>query len=179
MNEADTGVLENERVDGQAVMAHRPPTGHRPDHVGLFTFYFDDDRWVWSPEVERIHGYRQDTVAPGTALVLSHVHPDDCQHVAAALYEMRRSHAPFSSRHRIVDARFRVRDVVMVGWPFYDARGALLGMHGCYLDVTPTVRSGAPAWQEMYGRLAQRLRVTAANGLSEHQRRRVRAATRC
>ena len=126
-----------------------------------------------------MHGYRPGTVVPGTAMMLSHVHPDDYQHVAAAFGEVRRTHAPLISRHRIIDARSRVHDVVVVGAPFYDARGALVGMHGCYLDVTPAVPAASLAPAENHERVAQRLRVTAAGGQSEQRRLRIRAATRC
>ena len=29
--------------------------GHH--RVGWFRFHFDEDRWEWSPEVEKMHGY--------------------------------------------------------------------------------------------------------------------------
>jgi PAS fold len=133
----------------------------------------------WSPPVERMHGYRPGTVAPGTALVLSHVHLDDYQHVAAAFDQVRRAHTPLISRRRIIDAHSRVHDVVVVGAPFYDARGALVGMHGCYLNVTPALPAASLAPAENYERVAQRLRVTAAGGQSEQRRLRIRAATPC
>jgi hypothetical protein len=68
--------------------------------VGGFRFYFEDKRSEWSPEVEQIHGYQPGTVTPTTALVLSHKHPDDYVYVAATLADIRRTHKPFSTRHR-------------------------------------------------------------------------------
>ena len=56
-----------------------------PQRVGSFRFYFDDERWDWSPEVERMHGYQPGAAHPTTSLVLSHKHPDDYADIAATL----------------------------------------------------------------------------------------------
>jgi PAS domain-containing protein len=134
--------------------------------LGWFRFNFGDDRWTWSPQVERMHGYHPGTTAPGTMLVLSHVHPDDERQVADGLHDIRRTGHAFSSYHRIVDACDRVHDVVMVG------------MEGFYLDATPaaaptTDRSG-------FDRSANLVRDLAADQRRrEARRRRVRDATRC
>jgi hypothetical protein len=88
--------------------------GGEPQRVGWFRLYFDDERWEWSPEVERMHGYEPGTVQPTTALVLSHKHPEDYEQVAATLDEIRRTREPFSTRHRIIDVQGRTREVVVV-----------------------------------------------------------------
>ncbi len=67
--------------------------GGEPQRVGWFRFYFADERWEWSPQVERMHGYEPGTVSPTTRLVLSHKHPDDYGQVAATLDEIRRTSA--------------------------------------------------------------------------------------
>ncbi|MDT5162669.1 MAG: hypothetical protein QOC90_2979, partial [Mycobacterium sp.] len=82
--------------------------GGEPQRVGWFRFYFADERWEWSPQVERMHGYDVGTVHPTTDLVLSHKHPDDYGQVAATLDEIRRTSGAFSTRHRIVDTRGEV-----------------------------------------------------------------------
>ena len=179
MSQGNNRVLVEGCLDRQQGWAGHPRDDHWSQQLGWFRAYFDSGWWVWSPQVERMHGYRPGTVAPGTALVLSHVHPHDYQHVAAAFDQVRRTHAPLSSRHRIIDAHSRVHDVVVVGAPFYDARGALVGMHGCYPDVTLAVPAASLAPAENYERVAQHLRVTAAGGQSEQRRLRIRAATRC
>jgi hypothetical protein len=50
-------------------------TGGTPQRVGGYRFYFNGERWEWSPEVEQIHGYQPGTVTPTTRLVLSPKHP--------------------------------------------------------------------------------------------------------
>lgn len=34
------------------------------ERTGWFRFYFDDQRWEWSDEVQRLHGYQPGTVSP-------------------------------------------------------------------------------------------------------------------
>jgi PAS domain S-box-containing protein len=112
-------------------------TGRR-QHAGWFRFHFDDDRWEWSPEVEVLHGYQPGTVAPTTELVLSHKHPDDLEHIARLLAEIRHDHRSFSSRHRIIDTAGTVHHVIVVADTLTDADGAVVGTRGFYVDVTPT-----------------------------------------
>ncbi|MCI4676848.1 PAS and ANTAR domain-containing protein [Candidatus Mycolicibacterium alkanivorans] len=113
--------------------------GGTPQRVGWFRFYFDDQRWEWCPQVQRMHGYEPGTVQPTTELVLSHKHPDDYGQVAATLEEIRRTSGAFSTRHRIVDTHGDVHDVVVVGDQLHDDSGAVIGTHGFYVDVTPTL----------------------------------------
>ncbi|GJF09838.1 putative transcription antitermination regulator [Mycolicibacterium cyprinidarum] len=113
-------------------------TGGQPQRVGWFRFYFADERWEWSDEVQVLHGYQPGTVTPTTDLVLSHKHPADYQQVAATLDEVRRSHQTFSTRHRIIDTHGDIHEVVVIGDQLKDDSGQLVGTHGFYVDVTPT-----------------------------------------
>ena len=106
--------------------------------AGWFKFYFADERWEWSPETERIHGYEPGTVTPTTDLVMSHKHPDDLARMTAHLDTVRRTHQAVSTRHRIIDARGRTRDVVVAGQEIIDDDGVVIGTSGVYVDVTPT-----------------------------------------
>ena len=112
--------------------------GGSPQLVGWFRFYFADERWEWSEQVQRLHGYEPGTVVPTTELVLSHKHPDDYVQVAATLDDIRRTHRTFSTRHRIIDTKQVVHDVVVIGDQLYDDDGDVVGTHGFYVDVTPT-----------------------------------------
>ncbi len=108
--------------------------------AGWFRFYFADERWEWSPEVDQIHGYKPGSVTVTTDLVMSHKYPDDHAKMTALLDQVRQTHAAISSRHRIIDARGRTRDVVVVGDQLHDDHGEVIGTHGFYLDVTPAVQ---------------------------------------
>ena len=111
-----------------------------PQRVGWFRFYFDDDRWEWSPQVEKMHGYLPGSVTPTTEMVLTHKHPDDYRQIADTLDLIRQSRQAFSSRHRIIDTQGRVHHVVVVGDLLRDDDGTVTGTHGYYVDVTPSER---------------------------------------
>jgi fructose-specific component phosphotransferase system IIB-like protein len=139
--------VERQRgVDGQD--SHSTPhsasvehalAGGEPQRVGWFRFTFADERWEWSPQVERMHGYEPGTVSPTTELVLSHKHPDDYGQVAATLDEIRRTSGAFSTRHRIIDTRGEVHHVIVIGEQTRDADGTVIGTDGFYVDVTPSI----------------------------------------
>jgi hypothetical protein len=125
-------------VDGQRPVDDAVAGGD-PQRVGWFRFYFADERWEWSPQVERMHGYEPGTVNPTTDLVLSHKHPDDYGQVASMIEEIRRTSGAFSTRHRILDTHGDVHHVVVVGDQLFDATGAVIGTHGFYVDVSPSI----------------------------------------
>jgi hypothetical protein len=122
--------------------------GGVPQRVGSFRFYFTDQRWEWSPQVERMHGYEPGTANPTTEMVLSHKHPDDYRQVAATLDEIRRTAQAFSTRHRIVDVQGNVHHVVVVADRLFDNDGAVVGTHGFYVDVTPSAHEAHQDQQE-------------------------------
>jgi PAS domain S-box-containing protein len=109
--------------------------------VGWFRFYFDDDRWEWSPQVEKMHGYLPGSVTPTTEMVLAHKHPDDYRQIAHTLELIRQTRQAFSSRHRIIDVEGRVHHVVVVGDLLRDDNETVIGTHGFYIDVTPSERA--------------------------------------
>jgi fructose-specific component phosphotransferase system IIB-like protein len=125
-------------LEGQTPVEHAL-AGGAPQRIGWFRFYFADERWEWSPQVERMHGYEPGTAHPTTDLVLSHKHPDDYGQVAATLDEIRRTAGAFSTRHRIIDTRGGVHHVVVVGDQIFNDTGEVIGTHGFYVDVTPAM----------------------------------------
>jgi len=166
----DTGNRPFMRDHGaQAARGDQPLAADWSHNLGWFRFYYDDDRWTWSPQVEHMHGYQRGTTAPSTLLVLSHVHLDDFHKVAAALQDVRRTQQPFSSRHRIMDTRHRLHHVVMIGAPFYDRKGAAAGMQGFCLDVTS---ANLTAGQDGHSPSSSKSHVP-------YRRQRIRSATQC
>jgi PAS domain S-box-containing protein len=111
-------------------------SGSMPQRVGWYRWFFGDERWEWSPEVEQIHGYQPGTVTPTTHLVLSHKHPDDYEQVAATLADIRRRHTSFSTCHRIITVQGTTREVVVIGERLDDDTGEVIGAQGFYFDVT-------------------------------------------
>jgi hypothetical protein len=107
-------------------------------NVGTFRFWFVGQRWEWSDEVARMHGYEPGSVVPTTKLLLSHKHPDDRAHVQDLLDYALRSGESFSSRHRFVDTAGNVHDAIVVADRMLDDSGAVLGTSGYYIDLTDT-----------------------------------------
>lgn len=124
-------------LNGQSADVEQALAGGAPQRAGWFRFYFSDQRWEWSEQVQRLHGYEPGGVTPTTELVLSHKHPDDRGQVAATIDQILNTHQAFSTRHRIIDTAGQVRHVVVVGDQLQDDQGAVIGTHGFYVDVTP------------------------------------------
>ncbi|WP_434085251.1 PAS and ANTAR domain-containing protein [Mycolicibacterium goodii] len=124
--------------EGGADAVARAMSGGTPQHIGWFRFYFADQRWEWSAEVQRMHGYEPGTVTPTTELVLSHKHPDDRDEVAADIDDMIVKQRAFGRKHRIIDTTGAVHQVIVVGDQLLgDDDGAVVGTRGFYIDVTP------------------------------------------
>jgi hypothetical protein len=107
-------------------------------NVGSFRFWFVGQRWEWSDEVARMHGYQPGSVEPTTELLLSHKHPDDRAHVQDLLDYALHSGGSFSSRHRFVDTAGAVHDAIVVADRMLDDSGAVVGTAGYYIDLTDT-----------------------------------------
>ena len=107
-------------------------------NIGAFRFWFLGQRWEWSDEVARMHGYEPGEVEPTTQRLLSHKHPDDRAHVQELLDYALQSEGSFSSRHRFLDAAGTVHDAIVVADRMHDESGAVLGTAGYYIDLTNT-----------------------------------------
>jgi PAS domain S-box-containing protein len=127
----------NWHVNGQSADVEQALAGGAPQRAGWFRFYFADQRWEWSEQVQRMHGYEPGSVTPTTDLVLSHKHPDDRGQVAATIDQILNTHEAFSTRHRIIDTSGNVRSVVVVGDQLHNDQGTVIGTHGFYVDVSP------------------------------------------
>jgi PAS domain S-box-containing protein len=124
-------------LNGQTASVEQALASGAGQPAGWFRFYFTDQRWEWSEQVQRMHGYEAGSVTPTTELVLSHKHPDDRGHVAATIDQIVHTRQAFSTRHRIVDTRGQVHHVVVVGDQIFDDDGDVIGTHGFYIDVSP------------------------------------------
>ena len=89
--------------------------------------------------------------------MLSHKHPEDYEQVAATLEDIRRTHKPFSTRHRIITVAGETREVVVIGERMHDNAGEVIGTQGFYIDVTP---SGAAQQAATSPRPSPRSRIT-------------------
>ncbi|MCV7257732.1 PAS and ANTAR domain-containing protein [Mycobacterium shimoidei] len=134
-------------------MQHPAHTGRSIDtdhaaEVGGFRFWFVGQRWEWSDEVARMHGYEPGSVEPTTELLLSHKHPDDRAHVQELLDQALHGGRSFSSRHRFVDTAGAVHDAIVVGDRITDDIGAVVGTAGYYIDLTGTLHQRRDATRQ-------------------------------
>ena len=77
--------------------------------VGYYIYLVADDSWCWSDAVYTMHGYQPRAVPATTELMLQHKHPDDLARSLEVLEKAIRDGLPFSSYHRIIDAKDHVR----------------------------------------------------------------------
>jgi hypothetical protein len=127
----------NWELNGHSADVEQALAGGEPQRVGWFRFYFADQRWEWSEQVQQMHGYAAGDVSPTTELVLAHKHPDDRGQVAATIDQILNTHEAFSTRHRIIDTGGKVRYIVVVGDQLLDDHDEVVGTHGFYIDVSP------------------------------------------
>ena len=128
----------NWNLNGDSADVEQALAGGAPQRAGWFRFYFGDQRWEWSEQVQRMHGYEPGTVTPTTELVLEHKHPEDRRQVAATIDQILNTRQAFSTRHRIIDTSGEVHHVVVVGDQLHNDHGDVIGSHGFYVDVTPS-----------------------------------------
>jgi hypothetical protein len=108
--------------------------------VGQFCYHVHEDRWEWSEEMYRLHGFQPGEVVPTTELILRHKQRGEGDVGRPQVEEAVRSGKPHSFRHRIVDAHGRVRTVVTVWTGLRDPAGELVEVRGYMMDVSEGVR---------------------------------------
>jgi PAS domain S-box-containing protein len=138
--------------------------GGEPQRVGRFAYNYNTDSWTWSSAVARMHGYEPGELRPTTDLVLSHKHPDDLAKVKALL---KRSAAPFSSRHRIQTKSGEERSVVVVGEVVKDEHGEVAATRGFYIDITQALHDDIQRGitEELEEIVAHRAPIEQAKGM--------------
>jgi hypothetical protein len=125
-------------VTGGSSARRSAQAGADDTSVGAFRFWFIGQRWEWSDEVARMHGYEPGSVVPTTEILLSHKHPEDRDHVQDLLDRALHSKSSFSSRHRFIDTAGNVHDAIVVADRMTDEAGAVVGTAGYYVDLTAT-----------------------------------------
>ena len=92
--------------------------------------------WWWSPGMFALHGFETGEVDPSTDLLMAHKHPEDLLATEDTLRGVLTTGEPFCCRHRVVDARGRVREVLSVGEGFCDDDGNVIAVQGYFVDLT-------------------------------------------
>lgn len=107
--------------------------------VGGFRFWFVGQRWEWSDELARMHGYEPGAIRPTTELLLSHKHPDDRAHVEDLLDRALHTGGAFSSRHRFIDTTGVEHQALVVADRMFSEDGTVVGTSGYFIDLTHTI----------------------------------------
>lgn len=107
--------------------------------VGSFWFWFDDNRWEWSDQVYRMHGYEPGSTDVTTELVSSHKHPGDRDGLRELLDQVRNSGESGSVWHRFCDTAGREHIVIVVVDPVLECT-AVAGARGHYIDMTVAMK---------------------------------------
>lgn len=126
-----------EEVEQALVPGDRPP-------IGRFRFAVATSEWAWSDAVYVMHGFQPGEIVPTTALMLSHNHPEDRVGVDGVLRRAVETGQPFSSVHRIIDAKGATRTLAVTGQGRRDpATGKLIELIGFFIDATKSHRQAA------------------------------------
>ncbi|PJI90959.1 PAS and ANTAR domain-containing protein [Luteimicrobium subarcticum] len=134
MTDADTSA----RLDLQDVVSSL--AAGQAQAVGRYRVDLATGQWWWSDEIYAMHGFERGDVAPSTALMLAHKHPDDRERVDRTWQEAARTGLPFSSVHRVIggDGETRVLGVVGQGRRAQD--GQVTELVGYFIDLTDSHR---------------------------------------
>ncbi|GAA4719099.1 PAS fold-containing protein [Promicromonospora umidemergens] len=136
--------------------------------VGRYRYSIATQGWWWSDETFQIHGFEPGEVVPTTTLVLAHKHPEDRARVSRVLASAAVTGEPFSSVHRIMDARGRERTLTVIGRGRRDARTRQVSeLVGYFVDVTAAVstRASEAASASIRASAATRAPIEQAKGI--------------
>jgi PAS domain S-box-containing protein len=118
--------------DSEAQLAE----AQRIAHFGSWEWDMQTGTVTWSDELYRIYGITPEEYTPSYEGYLGRVHPDDREHVAAAIGRAAESHQPFGFEERILRPDGTVRVLESGGGVVVDQRGRPIRMVGACHDVT-------------------------------------------
>jgi PAS domain S-box-containing protein len=140
------GALEVELLPlGDSVLATLRPLDDRAAqlaeaqriaHFGSWEWDMRSGTVTWSDELYRIYGVSPQEYTPSYEGYLGRVHPDDREHVAAAIGRAAQDQRPFSFEERIVRPDGSIRVLESGGGVVSDDAGHPLKMIGACHDVT-------------------------------------------
>jgi len=134
-------------------------TGSTTEPVGRFSYDVPTDTWWWSTSLYTVHGFTPGEIVPTTALLLAHQHPDDRARTVQLITAAVTAGKPFSSRHRILDARRRIHTVVTIGEGIRNAHGQITQIRGYLIDVTDALHRDLAAATRMAVELSAETRA--------------------
>ena len=110
--------------------------------IGRFRYDRGSGAWWWSPEMFALYGLTPGGAEPSTDALLRHQHPDDREHILAALTGACTAGQPFTLRTRVTLPDGDLREFLLVGEPCLDGEGTVSGVEGICLDLTDCPPAG-------------------------------------
>jgi PAS domain S-box-containing protein len=139
--------------------------GQKISHTGSWSWNLATGRLVWSEEQCRIFGFDPPVAAPGYALFLSRVHPEDRAGVEQHLARARAARSGFEFDMRLLLGDGTVKYVHSVGHPIVRPDGKVEDYIGTTMDITERKR-GEEALRDAQAELVRINRVTAMGELT-------------
>jgi len=134
-------------------------TGTTTEVVGRFSYDVPTQTWWWSTSLYTVYGFAPGEIVPTAGLMLAHHHPDDRAGTVQLITAAVTGGKPFSSRHRILDARRRVHTVVTVGEGIRNEHGQVVEVRGYLIDVTDALHRDVRAATRMAVELSAETRA--------------------
>ena len=104
--------------------------------MGTFDWHIATGRILWSPTVERLHGYDPGTLPAAAQSYCNQLHPEDRERVRAQLQEILAGTDGHRIEYRIVRPDGESRWLECFAKVFPDARGQVVRVVGMCADVT-------------------------------------------
>jgi PAS domain S-box-containing protein len=104
--------------------------------MGTFDWHISSGRILWSPTVERLHGYAPGTLPTDAQTYWSQLHPEDRDRVRAQLQEILAGTDGHRVEYRIVRPDGEIRWLECFAKVFPNARGHVARVVGMCADVT-------------------------------------------
>src|SRR3954452_23028432 len=104
--------------------------------MGTFDWHISSGRILWSPTVERLHGYDPGTLPAAAQSYCNQLHPEDRDRVRAQLHEILAGTDGHRVEYRIVRPDGEIRWLECFAKVFPDASGHVVRVVGVCADVT-------------------------------------------
>lgn len=123
-----------------------------PDGVGLsvgtFTFDTRTSVWHWDDHMFAIHGFQPGDIVPSTRLMLAHKHPEDRAAFDRLFTRLCTEGGEIVSLHRILDARGKLRKVLLMAHAAHQASLCRELITGRMVDLSASMRLDAVAYAD-------------------------------
>ena len=126
--------------------------------IGMYDWDLANGKITWTPQHERLWGYRPGEFNGSYEAFVRRVHPDDRDGVSAQIALARNSRQPYRHLLRVVWPDGSVHWINGRGEFEYDAEGQPLHMRGMVIDVTDRMRTEAE-FREQTQRLTEAQRI--------------------